>query len=328
MTKLRLSIGISDYDRIKPLKEGLVQVEGCDPVVVALQQPEAVFHTAYTHQEFDVCELSFSSTILQTARGNCPYVPIPVFLSRVFRHSGIYVRADSGIRKPEDLKGKIVGVPEYQMTAALWIRGMLSDEYGVKPADIKWRNGGLENPGREEKFGLQPPGIELKAIPHDRTLNDMLDKGELPAVITARAPSCYDGEKIVRLFPDYKKAEQQYYAKTKLFPIMHVVGVRRTLLEQYPWVAASLLKAFAESKQRTIEKFKDVTALFVTMPWIGAELEETRALMGEDFWPYGVAANHHTVDAMCRYSFEQGLSPRRVKVEELFAPSTYEEIKI
>ncbi len=330
MSALSLSIACQAYDRVRALMDGRVAVEGCDLRYLRLG-PEELFFRAFGHAEFDVSELSLSSYVMTLARGDAAYVAVPVFLSRMFRHSAIYVGTDRGIRAPGDLKGRLVGVPEYQVTAAVWVRGLLQDEYGVAPSDMRWRTGGLEQAGRREKLPLSlPAGIEIEPVAEGETLAGMLAAGELDAVVAPRAPSCFvRGEPGVgRLFPDYRRAEQLYFARTRLFPIMHVLGIRRSLLERNPWLASSVAKAFAQAKQIAMAELADGAALAVTLPWLAAELEASRALMGEDYWPYGVEANRPTLEALTRYTFEQGLTQRRVGVDELFAPASVERFKV
>jgi 4,5-dihydroxyphthalate decarboxylase len=325
-----ITVACGGYDRTLAIRDGRVKVEGCSVTFLPLY-PEEIFHRAFNYQEFDVCEVSFSSYVRTVANGTAPYIGIPAFVSRTFRHNGMYVRADSGIEKPEDLRGKRVGVPEYQITAVVWMRGLLQHEYGVMPNEIHWRQGGQEQAGRKERTPLKPiPGIDLQSIPDDRTLVEMLEAGELDALFTARAPSSFLAGKshIRRLFPDTRKAEQDYYKKTGLFPIMHLIGIRRSLAEKYPWMPASLFKAFNEAKALALADLHDVNALLVTLPWLEAETVATERLMGRDFWRYGVKENLKEIEALTQYSFEQGLGSRKVDVSELFAPSTYEMSKV
>lgn len=330
MADLPITVACWDYDRTRALMDGRVRIEGCDATYLPLG-PEEVFFRAFRHQEFDVTELSFSTYMMATARGDCPYTAIPAFISRAFRHSGIYIRTDRGIEKPADLKGRVVGVPEYQVTAAVWIRGILEHEYGVKPSDIKWRSGGVEEPGRHEKSDLPlPHGVELAAIPADRTLGPMLESGEIEALVAPRAPSCYGrgAAHVGRLFPDFRPVERAYYKKTGIFPIMHVIGVRRELAERHRWLGSSVFKAFAQAKAACLPALTEVAALKVTLPWVAQEAEDTRALMGEDFWPYGIDGNEKTLDAFLSYHHEQGLSSKKLALEDLFIPSTLEKFKI
>ena len=330
MPEVPITIACGNYDRVQAIKDGRVKVEGCAVTFLPLY-PEEIFHRVFKFQEFDVSEISFSSYIRTVAGGTSAYIGIPAFVSRIFRHSGIYIRNGAGIRKPEDLRGKRIGLPEYQITAVVWMRGMLQHEYGVHPKEVQWRSGGQEQPGRGERTPLKPiPGLDLKAIPDDKTLVGMLRDGELDALFTARAPSSFlAGEPhIGRLFPDTRAAEIAYYKKTGLFPIMHLVGIKKTLVEQYPWLATSVYKAFCEAKERAMIDLTDVNALMVTLPFLEAETKETMAAMGRDFWRYGVRESLRDIEALTQYSHEQGLVDRRPAVEELFARSTLEMSKI
>jgi 4,5-dihydroxyphthalate decarboxylase len=330
MSTVPITIACGNYDRTAAIYDGRVKIEGCEVTFLSLQ-PEEIFHRAFRFHEFDVSELSFSSFLRTLANGTAAYVGIPAFVSRLFRHSGIYARTSAGIRKPEDLRGKRVGVPEYQITAVVWMRGMLQDEYGVHPSDIHWRSGGQEQPGRQERTPLNAiPGVDLQPIGDDQTLVAMLRTGELDALFTARAPSSFlAGEPhIARLFADTRAAEIAYYNKTGLFPIMHLVGIRKTLAEQYPWLATSVYKAFCEAKALAMTRLTDVNALAVTLPFLDAETRETMAVMGRDFWRYGVQENLREIETLARYAFEQGLLERKVNTDELFAGSTLEMSKI
>ncbi|MEE8434419.1 MAG: ABC transporter substrate-binding protein [bacterium] len=326
MTKLSLTVACWDYDRTRALMDGRVAIEGCDINYIPLP-PEELFFRAFRHQKFDVSELSLSTYTLQRSRGAAHYSAIPVFVSRSFRHSALYRRTDRGIDTPQDLKGRKVGVPEYQVTAAVWVRGILHDEYGVAPEDISWVTGGLEEPGGEEKVPFQPPaGVPVAHAPQGKTLSGMLAAGELDALVCYRPPSCYlRGDPAVgRMFEDYRRAEQSYYQKTGIFPIMHVIGIRNTLLEAYPWLAASVFKAFLEAKELSVRELSVLNALKITLPWVEAETKATMALMGEDFWPYGVPGNEKTLAAFLRYAHQQGITASEVAIEDLFVPSTLE----
>lgn len=330
MSRLELSLAVCDYDRCRAVLDGRAAVDGCRIIPTAIE-PEEAFHRAFKFQEFDVTELSLSSLTMLTSRGESPYVAIPAYVSRLFRHSGIYIRTDRGIDRPEDLKGRVIGLPEYQITATVWIRGILEDEYGVDVRSVKWRQGGLEEAGRTERSRLDlPPEIDLKPIPTDRTLSDMLAAGEIDAMISARAPSCFlkGAPNVARLFPDYRAAEQDYYRRTGIFPIMHVMGVRRSIHERHPWVAVNLLKAFMQAKSAAMYELGQIGHLFASLPWSVYERDQTVALMGEDFWSYGFTENRKVLDTFLRYHHEQGLSKRLVSAEELFAPSTHELTRI
>ena len=330
MSKPSLTIATWDYDRVRAIADGRVQVEGCDVNFIALA-PEECFHRAYFHREFEVAEIGFSPFLIAISRGTPPYSALPVFLSRMFRHSAIYIRTDRDITRPEDLRGKRIGVPEYQMSAAMWPRGMIAEENGVQPHEINWVQGGLENWGRKDKFPLNlPAGFPLTAAPEGKSLSALLAEGELDAVFSARPPSCYrkPGVKVARLYEDYATAERAYYKRSGIFPIMHALGIRNDVLADNPWLAMSVYKAFTEAKRLADEEFFEVTALKVGLPWIGSEAQATRDLMGHDFWPYGVEPNRKTLETMTRYSFEQGLAVRKLAVEELFVPETLEGFKI
>src|SRR5262245_20724736 len=330
MPDVPITIACGNYDRTAGIQDGRIKVEGCSIKYFPLD-PEEIFHRTFRFQEFDVSEMSFSSFIRRVANCTAEYVGIPAFVSRVFRHSGIYVRADAGIHTPQDVQGKRVGVPEYQLTAAVWMRDMLQHEYDVDLSKIHWRSGGQEQPNRRERTPLKSiPGIDLQPIQDDQTLVGMIKASELDALITARAPSSFlAGEPhIARLFPDAREAEITYYKKTKLFPIMHLVGIRKTLLEQHPWLATSVYKAFCEAKELAMTRLTDVTALGVMLPFLEAEARATMAIMGSDFWRYGIVENLREIETLTQYALEQGLVERKVEVCELFAAQTYELARI
>ncbi|ARP96121.1 ABC transporter substrate-binding protein [Bordetella genomosp. 13] len=331
MSKLNISLSVGNYDRTQAIFDGRVAIEGCNVHAVPLE-PEEAFHRAFRYEEFDVTEISMSSLMMNTARGENAYIAIPAVLSRVFRQSGIYIRTDRGINGPKDLKGKIIGVPEYQITANVWIRGILEDEFGVKPSDIKWRRGGVEEPGRGERSPLTlNADIDLQQIPDDKTLSGMLEAGEIDGYIGARAPSCFlrGAPNVGRLFGDnYIEAEKDYFRRTRIFPIMHLVGIRKSLVEKNPWLPVSVYKAFIKAKQLAVHELNEICHLAVTLPWMVHHYNEARELMGDDFWPYGLEANRHVIETFSRYHFEQGLSQRRVAPEEIFAPSSLDLSKI
>jgi 4,5-dihydroxyphthalate decarboxylase len=330
MVDVPITVACGNYDRTRAIIDGRVRIEGCAVTYLPLY-PEEIFHRAFKFAEFDVCELSFSSYLRTVSAGTSPYIGVPAFVSRIFRHSGMYIRAGAGIEKPEDLRGKRIGVPEYQITAVVWMRGMLQHEYGVAPKEIHWRSGGQEEPGRGERTPLKPiPGLDLKPLGGNETLVGLLREGKLDALFTARAPSSFvNGEPhIARLFPDTREAETAYYKKTGLFPIMHLVGIKRSLVERHPWLATSVYKAFVAAKALAMIDLCDVNALMVTLPWLEAETKDTMAVMGADFWKYGVHENLPEIEALTQYVFEQGLVDRKVTVEELFAPSTFEMAKV
>jgi 4,5-dihydroxyphthalate decarboxylase len=329
MSRLPITIATWDYDRVRALVDGRVQVEGCD--VNYLTMPvEECFERAYFHGEFEVAEIGFSPYLIALSRGSCPYVAVPAFLSRMFRHSAVYVRSDRRIDGPSDLRGKRVGVPEYQMSAVMWFRGYLQDELGIAPKDINWVQAGLEVPGRRDKFPLNlPVGFPLSSV-RDDTLSAMLADGRIDAVMSARQPSCFlDGHpQVRRLFPDYRVAEREYYRRTGIFPIMHAVGIRRDVLEKHKWLAASVYKAFVQAKRLADAELAETAALKIGLPWVTAEYEATKEVMGADFWSYGVDANRNTLSTMARYSYEQGLAVRLLTVEEMFAEGSFGDTRV
>jgi 4,5-dihydroxyphthalate decarboxylase len=331
LSKLSLSIAVGDYDRTRPLVDGSVAIDGVAPTFLLLP-PEEMFFRAFRHVDFDVCELSLSSFAVRTARGDNPYIGIPVFPSRAFRHTAIVVRRDRGIDSPQDLKGRRIGTPEYQLSACVWARGILQDEYDVRPEDIIWVRGGMEDPGRIEKISLNlPPAVRLESAPANRTLSDMLAAGEIDGIIGPRSPSCFEDPKanVGWLFKDTMQTASQYFQRTGIFPIMHIIGVRRALAVEHPWLPATLLKAFGTAKSVALQRLTDTSASKVTLPFVEEHLVAARRVLGQDFWPYGFSAeNRKALDTFLAYHHAQGLSERRVTPEELFHPAALELYKI
>ncbi len=330
MSRLNLSFACWNYDRTRALMDGTVKVDGIDLNYLNLPVEETFFRMA-RFREFDLAEMSLSSYCVTLSRPDRPFVALPIFPSRFFRHSCIYVHANSGIREPKDLIGKRIASPEYQMTAPVWIRGILSDHYNV-PVDAQpYLYGGEEEVGRIEKMKLElPPNIQVSPIGPHQTLSQMLHDGELDALYTARMPSSFlkgDG-KVKRLFEDYPEVERRYYRETGIFPIMHTVVMRREVYEANRWIAQSLTKAFIEAQRHTYEDLKDTAALKAMLPWLSAYVDETQREFGDDWWPYGLEKNIKTLDTFTRYHHEQGLSPRKFDVHELFAPESLEAFKI
>jgi 4,5-dihydroxyphthalate decarboxylase len=330
MSRLKLTFACWDYDRTRALADGRVRPDGIDLTYLNLPVEETFFRMM-RYREFDCSEMSLSSYVASLHRDEPPFIAIPVFPSRFFRHSCLFVSAKSGIRKPGELKGRRVGVPEYQMTAPVWIRGILSDDYGLKVTDYEHLSGGEEEPGRHEKLKIDlPAAIRLRPIGETQTLSQMIADGEIDALVTARAPSTFRTrpQAVQRLFADYVAAEKAYYAKTRIFPIMHTVVIRRDVYERNPWVAQSLYKALEASKQVAMALYGQTAAMPAMLPWLVAHLEEARQILGADWWPYGLEPNRHVLDTFLRYHHEQGLSKRRLKPEELFAKETLEAFKI
>ncbi len=330
MAKLALSLGCWDYDRTRALMDGTVEPDGI--ALTYLNMPvEETFFRMLRHREFDAAEMSLSSYTVSLCTAERPFVAIPVFPSRFFRHSCIYLNAEAGIREPRDLIGKRVGNPEYQMTAPVWIRGILSEHHGVPVDAVTYVTGGEEEPGRSEKIALDlPPRIRVERIGPEQTLAAMLHAGDIDALYTARTPSSFhhgDG-KVVRLFPDYVDVEKAYYRQTGLFPIMHCVVVRREVYEKHRWVAQSLYKAFCQAQAKTYRDLNETAAFKAMLPWLNASVEQATELMGPDFWPYGFDPNRRNLATFLRYHHQQGLSKRLLEPEELFAPETLEAFTI
>jgi len=327
---IQLTLACEDYDRTRALRDGTVKAEGIDLNYLALPVEE-IFWRMLKFEEFDVAELSMGAFLVAASQGRARFVAIPVFPSRTFRHRCIFVHAGAAIERPEDLRGKRVGVPEYTMTASVWLRGLLQHEYGVAPGEIHWLQGGEEQPGRKDRVDFElPRGVRLDGIPQDRTLNEMIESGEIDALMSPRMPSCFlrGSPSVRRLFPDFKRVEMDYFRRTGIFPIMHVIVIRMPVYAENPWVAQSLFKAFCEAKDRCFSRLYDTNVLRVSLPWTDAEYEETRQLMGGDYWPYGYAANRHVLETLYSYLLEQGLIKQKLDLEKLFAPGTLEAFKI
>jgi 4,5-dihydroxyphthalate decarboxylase len=329
VAKLQLSVAMGDYDRTRALLDGRVQIDGVDPVYMTLS-PEEIFFRAFRNVEFDITEMSFSSYLVKASKGESPYVAVPVFLSRAFRHTSIYVRTDR-VKRPEDLKGRRIGVPEYQLTALVWARSILQDDYGVRPEDVTWVRGGIDEPGRPEKIKLQlPPDVRMENAPDDDTISAMLDRGDIDGFIAPRPPggAALRNPNVGWLFPDPTAVAKDYYKRTGVFPIMHVVGIRKELAEQHPWLPGAVLKAFEQSKAAALAHLSDTSATKVTLPFVEEQLKAAREAMGEDYWSYGVPANRRTLETFVRHHHSQGLSARLMSVDEIFHPATYESFKI
>lgn len=313
---IALSLAISPYDHARGL-----EAQGIALNVLELQIEE-IFYRFTRFREWDASEMSFAKTISLLSQPQPDIVAIPVFPSRVFRHSAIYVGSNGGIKSPKDLEGRRVGIPEWAQTAGIYVRGLLQHEYGVDLARIDWTQAGVHQPGRIEKVKLElPGGVRITAVP-DKSLAQMLESGELDAVISARDPG---GN---RLFEKYQEVEAEYFRKTRIFPIMHVMVLRRAVYERDRWIAMNLLKAFEEAKRRSQARLVEIGLSHVPMPWLAEHARRWRSLAGEDFWPYGIEGNRATLEAFTQYAHEQGVSARRMQVEELFAPETRESFKI
>ena len=317
---LNINLATWDYDRVRPIIENRIKIEGCSTTYHVLP-PEECFHRAYILNEFEVSEIGFIPYIVAKSQNLTNYTAIPVFLSRMFRHSCIYIRKDRNIFSPEALINKNVGVVEYQMSAATWCRGMLFEEYGVHPSQMRWHQGGVNQEGRVEKFPLNlEKDFPLEKIPAGMTLSEMLENGDLDAIISPEAPNCFkkDNQIIGRLFEDFEKEEKKYYRKTKHFPIMHAVGIRNDILAEHPWLPKVLVDAFTQAKNIAEQDLRELRALKIGLPWIVAHTANTEKLMGSNFWAYGVQENKNTLKTILNYTYEQGLSKRKLSIDELF----------
>jgi len=329
MSDLHLTLACEDYDRTRPLRDGTIKPEGIE-LNYLVMSVEEIFWRMMKYEEFDAAELSMGAFLIAAARGRRPFIAIPVFPSRTFRHRCIFINRASAIQRPEDVRGKRMGVPEYSMTAAVWLRGLLQHEYGVSPTEIHWIQSGEEHPGRKDRVDFEmPAGVRLESKP-DTTLNEMIDSGEIDAMMSPRMPTCFlnDSPRVRRLFPNYRQIEMEYFKKTGLFPIMHVIVIKRAIYDKNPWVAQTLYKAFCEAKDLCMRELYDTNILRVSLPWTSAEYEETRDLMTEDYWPYGLALNRRNLETLHSYLYEQGLIRQKLNLDELFARETLDAFKI
>ncbi len=327
--RLHLTLAITDYDHVRDLVHGAVQADGI--VLTAFVLPvEEIFFRFIKNQEWDISELSFAKFIGLLSQGSSPFVGIPVFRSRVFRQSAFYVRADRGIKTAKDLEGKTVGIPEWAQTAGIYARGFLAETAGVDLTTIRWVQAGMNEPGRGEKVELKlPKGIRYEARA-DTSVSAMLISGEIDAAISARVPDAFmqSGGKIVRLFPDYRGEEARYFQATGIFPIMHVVAIRRAVFERYPWAAMNLYKAFDQAKRRSLERLGDLTASRIPVPWAAALSEEWGKGFGADPFAYGLEANRRTLEAFCRFAHDQGVTHRRLTPDDLFPPELRASVRV
>ena len=322
--KLDLKIAFWDYDRTRSLMDGRIRPEGVNPEITVLR-PREIFPRMLQDQEFHVSEMSLASYVILKAREQCPFVAIPVMLSKIFRHDCIYVRPDAGINEPADLRGKRIGLPQYSSTAGVFIKGLVQHEYGVPPTEISWYMGGQDTPVPAPLVPLDlPADIHLEFIPEGKTLEGMLDEGELDGIFATYIPKLFLGgsPNIVRLFPNFKEVEQDYYQRTGIFPVMHTVVIREDVHQEHPWAAASLYDAFTQAKDLVVDRLYDTDALALTLPFLIDHIEETWRTFGSDYWSYGVELNRPALEALTQYVVDQGLAPRVVRVEELFPEIT------
>jgi len=327
MARLPISLACGPYDRTRALADGRVEIDGVDLRYIHLE-PEEIFFRMLNYGEFDAAEMSLS-TYLLTHLADGPFIAIPVFPSRMFRHTSVYVNGTAGIDKPQDLVGKTVGVAEYQLTANVWIRGILADHYGLPVESVKYRTGGLNTPGRHEKFSVNlPPQIDIAPVAEGQTLSGLLAAGELDAIYSPRAPESFGGPSVRRLFDDSRAEEERYYSETGIFPIMHVLVIHRRVYESNRWIAREMVKAFTAAKDIAFAELRRTVALSISLPWVREEFESTVDRMGPDFWAYGIEANRTVLSSFIRYAHAQGLIDTTPEPEDLFAPETGEQFII
>ncbi len=327
MAQLPVSVCFWNYDRTMPMADGQVEIEGCD-ATFHIRRPEDAFHRAFYHAEYDITELSFSRFMARYSEDNVAYHVIPVFPSRAFRHGSLFVRTDRGIETPEDLKGKTLGLLDFEMTAALVARGMLSDDHNIAPHDISWMVGAVEDDGDHIPQGdseSTAEGVEINLAPEGRSLNALLADGQIDGIVGLYEPSCMaGGAPVRRLFPDWRSTEQDYFRRTGIFPIMHTIAIRKSLLAENPWLTRTVYEAFCDAKDIAIAELQVPQASKVTLPWVVAEYAATAKIMNGDIWPYGFAANRAVIEAMIRWSQNDGLLARPLTADELFAPELLE----
>lgn len=328
MSNLHLTLACGDYDRTRALEDGSVRADGIDLTYLRLPVEETFFRML-RHREFDIAEMSLSTYVATLDREPRPFVALPVFTSRMFRHGGIYINAQAGISEPADLRGKRIGQPEFQLTAGVWIRGILAEHHGVPVDSVTYFTGGQETPGRIEK-GKVDTGLDIRPIQAGTTLSQLLADGDLDALYTPRVPSPFRDRdpRVTRLFPDVVAVEKEYFAATSIFPIMHVVVIRSDIYERHRWVAQSLYKAFLTARDQAYGRIYDSSALRFMEPWLIQHIEEARTLLGQDFWSYGIAENEKTLDVFLDYHHQQGLSAVRYEPADLFAAETTEAFVI
>ena len=327
MARLPISLACGPYDRTRALADGRVEIDGVELRYIHLE-PEEIFFRMLNYGEFDAAEMSLS-TYLLTHLADGPFIAIPVFPSRMFRHTSVYVNGAAGIDKAQDLAGKTVGVAEYQLTANVWIRGILADHYGLPVESVKYRTGGLNTPGRHEKFSVNlPPQIDIAPVAEGQTLSGLLAAGEIDAIYSPRAPESFGGPSVRRLFNDSRAEEERYYSETGIFPIMHVLVIHRRVYESNRWIAREMVKAFTAAKDIAFAELRRTVALSISLPWVREEFESTVERMGPDFWAYGIEPNRTVLSSFIRYAHAQGLIDTTPEAEDLFARETGEQFII
>ncbi len=324
MAKLRLNFACGPYDRTQALRDGAVRVEGVDLNYITLQ-PAEIFWRQLQYQEFDASEMSLSNYCSLVSTGESPFIAIPVYPSRVFRHGYFFINTTKGIKTGADLKGRRGGVPEYSMTAAVYMRGLMQHEFGVNPSDVEWVQ------GRRDRLGRKlPADVRLTQSPPGTELGDLLERGEIDFMVTANNPLSFrrGAKTVARLFPHYAEMEKDYYARTNIYPIMHTVVIKREIYDRDPWVAQNLYEALCRAKAHCYHELTETGSPKASFAWLQPMIEEEKRIIGEDWYPYGIEKNRPTIEALLQYNYEQGLSDRRVKLEELFAPATMRDIPL
>jgi 4,5-dihydroxyphthalate decarboxylase len=318
-----LTVAVGAYDRTLPLMAGIAKIDGVDARFVTAPLEE-IFARAFDERAYDVTELSASNYIYLTATGDCPYVALPVYPSRAFRHSAVYIRTDRGIGSPRDLASRLVGVREYSMTAALVARGVLEDEYGLAARDVRWRYGPADGKDAPPIVRVRPRGVELEPIGAPSNLSDALAEGAIDAMVAYKPPKCFvEGHpKVRRLFEDYRAIEQDYGRRSGAIPIMHFIGVRREIAETEPALCLAICRGFEAARRYAADRLSEMQAPFTLLPWGADDIARVGAGLGADYWRYGIAGNEAALANLCRYSHQQGLAPRQLAIEELFAPAT------
>jgi 4,5-dihydroxyphthalate decarboxylase len=323
MSDLHLTLACGPFDRTQALRDGSIKPDGIKLTYLALE-PAEIFYRMINYREFDISELSMTNYITLVSTGECPFVGIPVFPSRVFRHGYFFINTSKGITAPGDLKGKRGGVVEYRQTAGVYMRGILQHEYGVKPSDVEWVQARPDRLGR-----ALPPDVKVTTAPPGSQPGDLLERGEIDFLLSANPPAAFQrgSPKIARLFPNYRKLEIDYYQRTKIYPIMHLIVIRREVYERHQWIALSLYKAFCAAKERCQRAYLHAGAPRASFAWLHTLIEEEQSIIGKDWFPYGVE-NPAAIEALLQYMEEQGLYARRPKLEELFVPSTTRPVPV
>jgi 4,5-dihydroxyphthalate decarboxylase len=329
MNKIKLAIATTDYDHFRDFRTGAVQAEGIEHIWLTLGHHE-IFSRFTFNREWDVTELSFAKFAAQVTRPNPDIIGLPVFASRLFRFGSFYVNRHSGIRTAADLKGKSIGSPEWAHTAAVYMRGWLEHEAGVRLRDVHWYQAGANEIGRIEKVELNlPPGVQLTRIA-DRSLSEMIASGEIDCALIARPPNSFlaGHPDVMRLFPDFYEREEEHFARSKVFPIMHVIAMRRDILDAHPWAARNLYNAFNESKRRSVERLLDPAVSRYPLPWLPTYARRMRDLFDGDPFPFGIEENRPTLELFLQYTFEQGIAHRHARPEEIFPAGIMAPVKI